>query len=69
MSCCWIPDLSLFCLLEKNEELLHEEDLSFSFSSDDSISEFSLTDVSSDELFSETEGVQLVGRHYFILKY
>ncbi|XP_013921783.1 PREDICTED: uncharacterized protein LOC106548836 [Thamnophis sirtalis] len=46
--------------LEKNEELLHEEDLSFSFSSDDSISEFSLTDVSSDELFSETEVVQLV---------
>uniref|UniRef100_A0A2D4L9C6 Uncharacterized protein n=1 Tax=Micrurus paraensis TaxID=1970185 RepID=A0A2D4L9C6_9SAUR len=45
--------------LEKNEELLHEEDLSFSFSSDDSISEFSLTDVSSDELFSETEVVQL----------
>ncbi|XP_026521548.1 uncharacterized protein LOC113410962 [Notechis scutatus] len=44
--------------LEKNEELLHE-DLSFSFSSDDSISEFSLTDVSSDELFSETEVVQL----------
>ncbi|ETE67318.1 Thyroid receptor-interacting protein 11 [Ophiophagus hannah] len=44
---------------EKNEELLHEEDLSFSFSSDDSISEFSLTDVSSDELFSETEVVQL----------
>uniref|UniRef100_T1E621 Uncharacterized protein n=1 Tax=Crotalus horridus TaxID=35024 RepID=T1E621_CROHD len=44
--------------LEKNEELLHE-DLSFSFSSDDSISEFSLTDVSSDELFSEPEVVQL----------
>lgn len=63
MSCCWIPDLfSLFCLLEKNEELLHE-DLSFSLSSDDSISEFSLTDVSSDELFSEPEVVQLTGKH------
>ncbi|XP_070601093.1 intermediate filament protein ifp-1-like [Erythrolamprus reginae] len=45
--------------LEKNEELPHEEELSFSFSSDDSISDFSLTDVSSDELFSEAEGVQL----------
>ncbi|XP_025019777.1 uncharacterized protein LOC103063151 isoform X1 [Python bivittatus] len=43
--------------LKKNEELLHEEDLS-SFTSDDSISEFSLTDVSSDELFSEPEIVQ-----------
>lgn len=69
MNCCWIPNLfSLFCLLEKNEELLHE-DLSFSFSSDDSISEFSLTDVSSDELFSESEVVQLAGKHYFALKY
>ncbi|KAJ7332806.1 hypothetical protein JRQ81_014986 [Phrynocephalus forsythii] len=43
----------------KKKELLHEDAL-FSLS-DDSISEFSLTDVSSDELFSEPEVEPLAG--------
>ncbi|XP_062995784.1 uncharacterized protein LOC134407772 [Elgaria multicarinata webbii] len=43
--------------MKKNKGLLHEDALFFL--SDDSVSEFSLTDVSSDELFSEPEIAQL----------
>ncbi|XP_044297981.1 uncharacterized protein LOC123029265 isoform X2 [Varanus komodoensis] len=43
--------------MRKKKELLHEDALFFL--SDDSVSEFSLTDVSSDELFSEPEIAQL----------
>lgn len=48
------------CLLEKRNGLLHDDILS-SFLRDDSASELSLTDVSSDELFSEPEIAELAG--------
>ncbi|XP_061488780.1 uncharacterized protein LOC133387622 isoform X2 [Rhineura floridana] len=46
--------------LRKKRQLLHDDALS-SLLSDDSASEFSLTDVSSDELFSEPENAQISG--------